>query len=167
MLIRAEREADRESIRAINMAAFESSAEADLVDDLRQKARLIVSLVAQENSEIVGHIMFSPVSLAGHPDLKLMGLGPMAVAPDCQRKGYGSALVQAGLDCCREMGVSAVVVLGHPNYYPRFGFSPSSQFGIDSEYDVPDEVFMATELKPDCFDQIAGTVKYHPAFGGL
>jgi len=147
------------------MAAFESPAEADLVDVLRQQVQPIVSLVAEEDGEIVGHIMFSPVSLSGHPDLKVMGLGPMAVAPACQRKGFGSALVQAGLDQCRELGFSAVVVLGHPKYYPRFGFSPSSQFGIDSEYDVPEDVFMALELKPGALSAITGRVRYHPAFG--
>lgn len=165
MLTRIEKECDRETVRAINVAAFESSDEADLVDVLRQQAHPIISLVAEKDGEIVGHIMFSRVSLIGHPDLKVMGLGPMAVAPAHQRKGFGSALVQAGLDRCRKLGCSAVVVLGHPPFYPRFGFSPSSRFGINSEYDVPEEVFMAVELEPDALSEVAGKIRYHEAFG--
>ncbi len=93
-----------------------------------------------------------------------MGLAPMAVAPMHQKKGTGSALVQAGLDQCRQLDFVAVVVLGHPEYYPRFGFSPASQFGIGSEYDVPEEVFMAMELQPDALSRKTGRVRYHPAF---
>lgn len=167
MLIRAEKECDQESVRAINLSAFESSTEADLVDALRQEAHPVISIVAEENGEIIGHIMFSPVSLSGHPNLKLMGLAPMAIAPAHQKKGAGSALVRAGLDQCRQLGFVAVVVLGHPEYYPRFGFSPASQFGIDSEYDVPEDVFMAMELQPNALSRKPGTVRYHPAFSNV
>ena len=128
MLIRAEQEADRAPVRAVNVSAFETAAEADLVDVLREQARPIVSLVAEDGGQVVGHIMFSPVTLAGHGEVKVMGLGPMAVAAEHQRRGIGSQLVAAGLDRCRQMGFNAVVVLGHPDYYPRFGFCPSSQF---------------------------------------
>lgn len=165
MSIRAEKEGDLDAVRAVNTSAFETSAEADLVDVLRQRAKLVISLVAEENGKVVGHIMFSPVSLSGHPSLKVLGLAPMAVAPEHQRKGIGSALVRAGIDQCRRSGFEAVVVLGHPDYYPRFGFSPSCHFGIDSEYDVPEEVFMAMELLPEALSGKTGKVKYHPAFG--
>ena len=111
--------------------------------------------------------MFSPVFLSDHPNLKVMGLAPMAVAPAHQRKGTGSALVRAGLDQCRQLDFVAVVVLGHPEYYPRFGFSPSSQFGIDSEYEVPEEVFMAMELQPEALRGKTGRVRYHPAFSDV
>jgi putative acetyltransferase len=166
VLVRAEKDSDQEAIRAIHAAAFATPTEATIVDTLRQQAQPIVSLVAEESGEIVGHIMFSPVSLSGNQDRKLMGLGPMAVAPAHQRKGFGSALVRVGLDHCRHLGYSAVVVLGHPQFYPRFGFSPASRFGLDCEYDVPEGVFMALELKPDGLSEVAGTVKYHSAFGG-
>jgi len=149
MLIRAEKESDRDAVFAVNLSAFETPAEATLVDVLREQAQPVLSLVAEKNGNVVGHIMFSPVSLSENPDLKVMGLAPMAVAPEHQRKGIGSALVRAGLEQCRQLGFVAVVVLGHPEYYPRFGFSPSSRFGIDSEYEVPEEVFMAVELESE------------------
>jgi putative acetyltransferase len=154
-------------VHAVNVAAFETSSEAKLVDALREQAEPVVSLVADDNGAIVGHIMFSPVCLPRHPDLKVMGLAPMAVVPEYQRKGIGSALVKAGLERCKQLGFVAVVVLGHPEYYPRFGFSPSRCFGIDSEYDVAEEVFMAMELQPAVLDGKTGTVKYHAAFAGV
>ncbi len=167
MPIRAEKKGDREAVRAVNLAAFETPSEADLVDALRQQAQPLISLVAEENGEVVGHIMFSPVSLSDHPGFRVMGLAPMAVAPLQQGQGTGSALVRAGLDQCRQLDVAAVVVLGHPEYYPRFGFSPASQFGIDSEYDVAEEVFMAMELQTDALNGKAGRVSYHPVFKNL
>jgi len=164
MLIRAEKESDRDAVFAVNLSAFETPAEATLVDVLREQAQPVLSLVAEKNGNVVGHIMFSPVSLSENPDLKVMGLAPMAVAPEHQRKGIGSALVRAGLEQCRQLGFVAVVVLGHPEYYPRFGFSPSSRFGIDSEYEVPEEVFMAMELESEALSGKTGRVKYHNAF---
>jgi putative acetyltransferase len=167
MLIRTEQEQDRQAVHAINVSAFDTSAEAQLVDALREQAEPTVSLVAEGYESLLGHIMFSPVSLSGHPDLNLMGLGPMAVAPEHQRKGIGSALVRAGLEQCKEMGFCAVVVLGHPAFYPRFGFLPSSRFGIDSKYAVSDDKFMVLELQPDSLAGKRGTVKYHHAFNSL
>jgi putative acetyltransferase len=167
VLIRAEEEKDRAAVRAVNMAAFETSAEANLVDALRAQAEPLVSLVAEENHAIVGHIMFSPVSLSRHPDLKAMGLAPMAVAPEHQRKGIGSALVRAGLERCKQLGVVAAIVVGHPEYYPRFGFSSAGRFSIRTEYDVPDEVFMALELQDGALAGKTGTAKYHAAFASV
>jgi putative acetyltransferase len=167
MLIRAEKAGDRDAVYAVNVSAFETPSEAKLVDTLREQAQPVVSLVAEDNGEVIGHIMFSPVSLSGYPNLKVMGLAPMAVAPRQQRRGIGSALVRAGLDQCRQLGFAAVVVLGHPEYYPRFGFSTASQFGIDCEYEVPDEVFMALELEPDALSGKTGRVKYHAAFSNI
>lgn len=164
MLIRPEEEQDRLAIHALNVCAFGSTAEADLVDALRARARPLVSLVAEDGGAIVGHILFSPVSLPGRPDLEIMGLAPMAVAPARQRKGIGSALVRAGLARCRQSGVGAVVVLGHPGYYPRFGFVPSTRFGIGCEYDAPEEAFMAIELIPGCLRGASGKIRYHAAF---
>ncbi len=167
MLVRAEEENDRAAVHAVNVSAFETPAEANLVNALREQALPVASLVAEDNGTVVGHIMFSPVSLSGHPGLKVMGLAPMAVAPEHQRKGIGSALVRAGLEQCKQLGVVAVVVLGHPEYYPRFGFSPASRFGIDCEYEVPAEVFMAMELQREALSEKAGRVKYHAAFSNV
>jgi putative acetyltransferase len=164
MQIRLERPADVAAIHAINGAAFETSAEADLVDALRVRAAPIISLVADHDGSIVGHILFSPVSLTGHDELKIMGLAPMAVVPGQQRRGIGSALVREGLEHCRALGSGAVVVLGHPEFYPRFGFVPALRFGITSEYDVPDEAFMALELEIGVLEGKPGTVRYHPTF---
>jgi putative acetyltransferase len=165
--IRAERPGDAAAIRAVNAAAFETPAEANLVDLLRERAAPIVSLVATDGASICGHILFSPVTLAGGAGERLMGLAPMAVHPSRQREGIGSALVRAGLDACRRLGSDAVFVLGHAGYYPRFGFTPASRFGLKSEYDVADEVFMALELTPDALRGTGGTVRYHPAFADV
>ena len=164
MNIRAETTADEAAVRAVNESAFDTPEEANLVAALRRSAGPIVSLVAEERGAIVGHIMFSPVELAGRPQLAIMGLAPMAVSPGHQRKGIGSALVRAGFESCRKLGFGAVVVLGHADYYPRFGFVPAARFGVGCEYEVPEDVFMAIELIPDYLKRARGTVRFHPAF---
>lgn len=163
-IIRNEHRDDIPGVRDVNTAAFETSTEANLVDALRQQVNGLISLVAIEDDAVVGHILFSPVTLSSHPDLPIMGLAPMAVMPARQRCGIGSALVRAGLEACRRSGFVAVVVLGHAAYYPRFGFAPASRFGMASEYDVPDEVFMGVELQTGALDGKSGTIAYHPAF---
>jgi putative acetyltransferase len=164
MHIRPEQPGDIAGIRAVNLAAFETSTEADLVDALRVQAEPLISLVAADAEGLVGHILFSPVTLVGHPGLRVMGLAPMAVAPTRQRQGIGSALVDAGLERCRRLGATAVVVLGHAEYYPRFGFTPGSRFGIGCEYDVPEDVFMVLELDRGALKGTSGTIRYHQAF---
>lgn len=162
--IRAEEEKDWADVQAVNESAFETSAEAHLVAALREQVRPAVSLVAEDGRAIVGHIMFSPVALPGHPELKIMGLAPMAVAPEHQRKGIGSALVRAGLEECKKLGFGAVVVLGHPEYYWRFGFLPSVRFGLGCEYEAPEEAFMVVEFQPGYLRGASGKIKYHAAF---
>ena len=164
MLIRNEEEKDLVAVHAVNASAFESPAEANLVDVLRKQAQPVISLVAESNKTVVGYIMFSPVSLSGNPDLKIMGLAPMTVTPTHQNNGIGSALVRAGLEQCKKLGFGAVVVLGHPRYYPRFGFLPSTRFGIGCEYQAPEEAFMVVELQPGYLRGKSGTIKYHAAF---
>ncbi len=112
-------------------------------------------------------MLCSPVSLPGRPHLNIMGLAPMAVIASRQRKGIGSDLVRAGLDQCRDLGFGAVVVLGHSEYYRRFGFLPAGRFGLRCEYDVPNNAFMALELELGVLRGASGTVKYHAVFGNL
>ncbi len=167
MIIRDEENMDLAAIHAVNAAAFPTPAEAILVDALRELAHPLVSLVAVDGETVVGHIMFTPVSLSGHSDLSIMGLAPMAVAPGKQRRGVGSALVRAGLERCRQLLVGGVVVLGHPEYYPRFGFLPATRFSLVSEYEVPEEAFLALELRAGYFEGVSGTIRYHAAFSEL
>ncbi len=167
MNIRKERETDISNVYSINASAFATQEEANLVNALRDNVEGVISLVATDGDDIVGHIMFSPVTIAGSADSKLYGLAPMAVDPKFQNRGIGSLLVKAGLEECKSQNISAVFVLGHPDYYPRFGFQPSSRFGIKSEYDVPDDVFMALELEAGVLDNISGVVEYNEVFGNL
>jgi putative acetyltransferase len=164
MIIRPEQPSDQSEVHAINISAFETPAEADLVDALRAQADPVVSLVAECDGQVLGHILFSKVTLAGHPDIAIMGLAPMAVLSEHQRKGIGSALINAGIEACKQLGTAALVVLGHPGYYPKFGFVSSAQFGIKSDYEVPDDVFLAMELQPNALEGRSGTISYHSAF---
>jgi putative acetyltransferase len=166
--IRQEAAADREVVHAINAAAFEQEAEADLVERLRGKAEPCISLVAEIDGQIVGHILFTGVSITSEIGVyRAMGLAPMAVEPSHQRHGVGSALVARGLEACREAGHEIVLVLGHPEYYPRFGFERASTHGIRWEIEVPDEAFMVMELVPGALEGRAGVVQYHAEFGEL
>jgi len=166
IVVRTEKTEDHKSVRRVNELAFEQPNEADLVDALRANARPYISLVAVIDEQVVGHIFFSPVSVESDTSaFTAMGLAPMAVLPEYQNQGIGSQLVREGLKECERLGQYIVVVLGHPNYYPRFGFGPASLKGLRSEYDVPDEVFMVLELREGALGGRRGLVKYHPEFG--
>ena len=163
--VRAETAEDIPVIRRVNGLAFGQPGEAELVDALRAAARPYISLVAVSEGQVVGHIFFSPVTLESEDSAFILGLAPMAVLPEYQRRGIGSRLVRAGLEECLRIGCDVVVVVGHSKYYPRFGFVPASQKGLKCEYQVPDEVFMVAELRPDALAG-RGLVKYRPEFGG-
>jgi putative acetyltransferase len=166
--VRAETPGDRAAVREVNERAFGRAAEADLVDALREQARPHLSLVAEAEGRVVGHVFFSPVSIESEAGTsEAVALGPMAVLPEFQGRGVGSALVRRGLEECRRLGWGVVFVLGHAEYYPRFGFAPAAAKGLRSEYPVPDEVFMLVELHPDALAGRTGLVKYHPAFGSV
>lgn len=170
MNIRKEQPTDIEKIWKVNSDAFETEAEANLVNALRSSECTYISLVAETETNVVGHILFTPVELIGDKNknkLKIMGLAPMAVLGQCQNKGIGSKLVKTGLGHCQSLGYDAVVVLGHASYYPKFGFVPSVKYGIKSEYEVPDEVFMILELVPKSLECHAGVIRYHEAFNSV
>jgi len=166
--IRTEQESDRKGIEHILHQAFGSDNEAHLVDRLRESAIPLHSLVAEVDKIIVGHILFSPVTLADATTTKsIAGLAPMAVLPTWQNKGLGSKLVEAGLGECKKAGYDAVVVLGHPRFYAHFGFIQSVAYNIQSEYDVPAEAFMIKPLTEEALAGCKGTIKYHQAFNEL
>ncbi len=166
--IRMESSADYSVVHRIIELAFDRPNEANLVDALRQNAIPYISLVAELSSQIVGHIFFSPVSIEDeNSSFMAMGLAPLAVLPDHQNQGVGSALVTAGLDECRRLGHDVVVVLGHSKYYPCFGFISGQTKGIRCEYNVPDDVFMVAELTSGALRGRKGLVKYHSAFAQM
>ena len=171
-VVRVERPGDAAGIRETNEAAFGSPLEGSLVDTLRATAQAeacalqetYLSLVATIDDQIAGHILFTPVTLDPPVAVRIAGLGPMAVRPDHQRSGVGGQLIRAGLDACRAHGYAAVVVLGHPDYYPRFGFVPAHTFGLTCEFPCPPEAFMAIELESGSLRQSGGLVRYRPEF---
>jgi len=161
--IRLELPDDELAVRETNEQTFGTPAEAKLVDRLRHSPESI-SLVATIGNRVVGYILFTPISIEPAAQVRVAGLAPMAVRPEHQRSGIGSQLVRAGLDRCRERGYAAVVVVGHPEFYPRFGFMRASTKGLTCEFPVRDEVFMAVELKSGALANIRGLVRYRPEF---
>ena len=134
-----------------------------MIEKLRDNPEYItkLSLVASIDGEIVGHILFFPVKIKSDSKIyKSLSLAPMAVHPDFQKKGIGSKLVIEGLKKAMEAGYESVIVVGHPNYYPRFGFKPASNWNIKLPIEIPDEVFMVVELKPDGLKNCSGIVEY-------
>ncbi len=171
LVIRPETEQDHERVYDLVSAAFGKPDEANLVNRIRPFEG-VMSLVAVEQDDVLGHILFSPVTLldeeGNRREIKIAGLAPVAVSPSQQKKGVGSKLILDGLERCKAAGYAGCVLLGHPDYYPRFGFQPArSTFGITSTYSVPDPVFMAKELHSGAFDQLSGTIHYHQQFQGV
>jgi putative acetyltransferase len=164
VIIRLERPDDSFQIRHVNQLAFGQPAEADLVDRLRGACGEALSLVADDDGAIVGHILFTPVAVEGRPGLG-MGLAPMAVLPGRQRQGIGSQLVRRGLASLRERRCPFVVVVGHPEYYPRFGFEPASKHGFLSQWEgIPDAVFMVLVLDAHAMAGASGVARYRDEF---
>ncbi len=165
--VRREEPRDRGAVRRVNLLAFGQATEADLVDAVRGRPG-VLSLVAADGEEVAGHILFAPVRIEGVGRERVaVGLGPMAVVPDRQRQGIGSQLVRAGLAECGARGDAVVVVVGHPRYYPRFGFVAAGSRGLRCPWPVPDDVFMALELRPGALEGISGVVRYLPEFEGV
>jgi putative acetyltransferase len=164
--IRRERPEDIAVIRTVNETGFDQSTEADIIDALRDVCPDVLSLVAESDGEIVGHILFSPVTIEdGSQSRQGMGLAPVAVTPDRQRQGIGSELVQAGLEILRKQGCPFVIVLGHPAFYPRFGFVPASRYGLTSQWEgVPDAAFMVLVLDTSSVAGVTGVARYREEF---
>jgi putative acetyltransferase len=165
--VRPEQPGDQLAIANLNDAAFGQVDESRLIDAIRQAQHSTLSLVAVEGERIVGHILFTPITVdSPGRSISALGLGPMAVLPELQRHGIGSKLVEAGLRECRRNGCQAVVVVGHPEFYPRFGFRPGASYGLRCQFAVPDEVFMVAELTTGALIGRSGLVSYLPEFGG-
>ncbi len=163
--IRPEEPRDHAAVREINLRAFGTNLEADLVDAVRPTAKPLVSLVAELDGAVVGHILFTPVTVRdGETTSSAIGLGPMAVLPEVQRRAIGSRLVEAGLEACRELGENAVVVLGHAYYYPRFGFRPAAELGLHYRGPDFDPFFFVAELENGALEGLRGMVEYLPEF---
>jgi putative acetyltransferase len=155
---------DHRAIRHVNRLAFGGEEEARLVDRLRAEGFVVVSLVAVEGGRVVGHILFSELPIETETGaIRAVALAPMAVLPERQRQGIGSALVREGLAFCRQGGYAAAVVVGHPDYYPRFGFSAELAKHLTAPFSG--EAFMALELTPRALEGVKGTVTYPPPFG--
>ncbi len=163
--IRPERPDDSDAIRRVLESAFGRPQEADLVDALRRRVAVTLSLIAEEDGEVVGHILFSPVTIGSDSStFQALGLGPLAVSPSHQNRGTGTRLVRDGIERSRAAGHEIVVVLGHPGYYPRFGFAPARAHGIRWELDAPDDAFMVMELREGALAGRSGVVRYQPEF---
>ena len=165
IVIRQEDANDARQVRRVNELAFGRPEEADLVEKLRRNCPDYLSLVA-EDGPVVGHIAFTPVTVDdGSRQVVGMGLAPMAVRPENQRQGVGTQLVRRGLEVLSERGCPFVVVLGHPDYYPRFGFEPASRFDLKSQWDgIPDDAFMAMLLDRNALTGVSGVARFRDEF---
>lgn len=165
--IRQETEQDYLAITEVNDLAFAQKNEGILVEQLRKNPEFVaeLSLVAEQESQIVGHILFFPITIIEENiERQTLTLAPMAVRPEHQNKRIGGELVRKGLETARKLGYKSVVVVGHPNYYPRFGFKPASNWQIKCAFEVSDDVFMALELAENGLKDVAGVIKYPDEF---
>jgi putative acetyltransferase len=164
-VIRREAAGDERAVRAVEAEAFGRAEEAELVDRLRARGQHVLSLVAEDGTEILGHLLLTAVRVEGTPgEARVLGLGPMAVRSGQQRRGVGSRLVRAAIDESRRMGAAAIVVLGHPGFYPRFGFVPARDFGLVTDYDPSGSAFFAQELFSGGLAGVRGRVRYAAEF---
>ena len=168
MIIRLEEPADVAAIRCVNEQAFGGSAEANAIDQLRDRGAAMLSLVAVIDDRVVGHLLFTPITIeTADRSWPGLGLAPLSVLPEFQRQGIGTALLNAGLEECRRLGHERIIVLGHPAYYPRFGFERASRYGIRFEFAAPDEACLILALRPGALDGVSGVAKYQPEWNGV
>jgi putative acetyltransferase len=173
ILIRPEKPEDIASIQDVTTRAFQGEEEANLIAAIRASDYFIpeLSLIALDDTDqIVGHILFSPIIIESPEDSKsaeALALAPMAVLPEYQNRGIGTELVRQGLEACKQLGYKIVIVVGHPNYYPRFGFKPAREYRLKAPFEVPNEAFLACELFSGALKNVRGVVKYSPAFDSV
>ena len=168
MIIRREEPQDIAAVRFVNEQAFGGSAEANAIDRLRARGAATLSLVAVIDDRVAGHLFFSPAVIeSSHQSWPAIGLAPLSVLPGYQRQGIGTTLMNAGLAECRRLGHERVIVLGHAEYYPRFGFERASRYGVRFEFEAPDEVCMILALQPGGLDGVSGMAKYQPEWSGV
>ncbi|WP_442601823.1 GNAT family N-acetyltransferase [Paenibacillus sp. KN14-4R] len=169
MIIRTEIEQDFKDVYQINFQAFGNREdESKLVERIRKSEEFVpeLSLVAEKNNEIVGHIMLSKAIVEAQNEVHtVIVLAPIAIKPDLQKQGIGSSLIEEGIRRCKALGYGLILLIGHPSYYPRVGFQPARKFGLElKQFEVPDEVFMVYEVEERKLQEIRGELKYPKAF---
>jgi putative acetyltransferase len=162
--IREERPEDIAAIRNVNLQAFGQDLEGKIVDALRANGGVLLSLVATLEDRVVGHILYSPITVGG---ITGAALGPMSVLPELQRHAVGSKLIEAGNRKIGHQGFPFIIVLGHPNYYPRFGFRPAFHHAIKCQWEVPEDVFMVLVLDEKQMQGVSGLAKYRDEFSSI
>ncbi|MBK7009787.1 MAG: N-acetyltransferase [Saprospiraceae bacterium] len=167
--LRQETQDDFKDVFEVNHTAFGQDNEAKLVGALRNNSAVFVpelSIVAIENNKIIGHILFTKIKIKDRNGNlhESLGLAPMAVRPEFQKKGIGGQLIRKGFEAAKDLGFKSIIVLGHEHYYPKFGFEPADKWNIKAPFDVPSNVFMAIELVKDGLKNISGTVIYPKEF---
>jgi putative acetyltransferase len=164
--IRRERPGDAPAVRRVLEGAFPTAAEADLAEQLRENGKAVIALVAEDEGEIVGHVVFTPLTIEPLAGTVGLGLGPLAVLPDHEKHGVGRRLVQNGLAECRRWGAGFVSVLGDPDYYGRFGFESAREHGLRNEFSADDH-FMVFELRNHGLPPRDSMIRYAPEFQGM
>ncbi len=169
IVIRPERKEDFEKITEVNDQAFGQPEEGNLIINLRKttdfNANLSLVAVDVDNAKTVGHILFYPIKIkSDDSEFQTLALAPMSVLPEFQRKMIGSKMVTEGLTMAKNQGYKSVIVLGHVDFYPRFGFQPASRWGINCPFEVTNEAFMALELVEKELDRTEGVVVYPKEF---
>lgn len=166
MKIRQETPQDFQAVYEINHLAFEQEGESQLIEKIRKGETFVreLSLVAEQNNKIIGHILFSKIKIIGEQSVLSLALAPMSVHPDFQNKGIGSQLVTIGLQIAKNLNFEHVIVLGHKDFYPKFGFQKASNWNIKCPFEVPENHFMAVELVKGSLENKGGLVEYPPVF---
>jgi predicted N-acetyltransferase YhbS len=166
MIIRQEKNEDFKSIYEINYQAFKQKNESELIERIRSSKNFVpeLSLIAEKNGKIVGHILLSKIKIKGEKEYESLILAPLAVLPELQKQGIGEKLITEGLRKAKELGFSSVIVVGHKDYYPKYGFEKASKWNIKCSFKVPDEAFMAIELNIGALAEKSGIVEFPKEF---